>query len=151
HGLEPSERARLDPGRLACADLRPLAAWKALVGDVRTVAPGEQVGYAQRPALTAATRVATLTVGWADGYPSAMSRGGAVLLGGRRCPVLAVSANCTMVDASALPAVAIGDQAVLLGCQGAAEITAAEIAHSAGVSVYQVLAAVPPSVPRLWR
>ncbi len=150
HGLEPSERSRLDADRLARADLRPIATWKALVGDVKTAAAGEQVGYALRPALAGATRVATLTVGWADGYPSAMSRGGAVLLRGRRCPVLAVSANCTMVDASSLDAVAIGDQAVLLGRQAAEEISAAEVAQVAGTSVYHVLAAVPAVTPRCW-
>ncbi|MGC8782194.1 MAG: alanine racemase C-terminal domain-containing protein, partial [Anaerolineae bacterium] len=150
HGLEPSERGRLDADRLARADLRPIAVWKARVADVRTAAAGEQVGYALRPALAAATRVATLAVGWADGYPTAMSRGGAVLLDGRRCPVLAVSANCTMVDVSRLADVAIGDQATLLGGQGAEEITAGEFARMAGTGVYQVLASVPAHTPRYW-
>ncbi len=150
HGLEPSERSRLDADRLARADLRPVVAWKARVGDVKMAAAGEQVGYALRPALAEATRVATLTVGWADGYPAAMGRGGAVLLQGRRCPVLAVSANCTMVDVGRLSAVVIGDEAVLLGQQAAVAITAEEVARIAGVSVYHVLASVPPYTARYW-
>ena len=151
HGLEPSERERMDLRLVTRADLRPIATWKARVGFVRTVAPGEQIGYGYRPALADATRIATLTVGWAAGYPAGMSQGGSVLIQGRRCPVMAVSANSTLVDLTGAPEIAMNDEAVLLGKQGDAEITAAELAHLTGGSVYRLLAAVPHDVPRLWR
>ena len=151
HGLEPSERERMDLRLVARADLRPIATWKARVGFVRTVAPGEQIGYGYRPALADATRIATLTVGWAAGYPAGMSQGGSVLIQGHRCPVMAVSANSTLVDLSGAPEIAMNDEAVLLGKQGGAEITASEMAHLTGSSVYRLLAAVPHDVPRLWR
>ncbi len=151
HGLEPSERSRLDEGLLARADLRPIASWKARVVDVRTVAAGEQIGYGRQPALADPTALATLAIGWADGYPPAMSQGGAVLIAGRRCPVVTVSANCTIVDVSQTRRPAIGDVAVLLGEQSAEAISAAEMAHITGSNVYRLLAAVPEGAARIWR
>ena len=151
HGLEPSERQRMDLRLVERADLRPIAIWKARVGFVKTVAPGEQIGYGFRPVLADATRVATLTVGWAVGYSAGMSQGGAVLIQGRRCPVVAVSANSTLVDLSGAPEIGVNDEAVLLGKQGNAEITAAEMAQMTGGSVYRLLTAVPHDVPRVWR
>lgn len=150
HGLEPSDRDRMDMRLVARADLRPIAAWKARVADVKTIGAGEQIGYGVRPALRAAARIACLTVGWADGYPATMNQGGAVLIAGRRCPVLAVSANTTLVDADLTPDGVVGAEAVLLGCQGAEEISAGEAARIAGSNVYRLLAAVPHSTPRLW-
>lgn len=151
HGLEPSERERMNLRLVERADLRPIAAWKARVGLTKTIEAGEQIGYGLRPALASATRIAILTIGWAAGYPTGMSQGGAVLIQGRRCPVRAVSANSTIVEIGAAPHAAINDEAVLLGQQGGAAITAVEMAHITGNSVYRLLAAVPPDAPRRWR
>lgn len=150
HGLEPSDRGRMDMRLVARADLRPIVTWKARVAAVKMIAAGEQVGYGARPALRAPARIACLTVGWADGYPPAMSQGGAVLIAGRRCPVLAVSANTTLVDVGLAPDAAPGAEAVLLGRQGADEIPAGEVVQIAGSNVYRLLVAVPRSTPRLW-
>jgi alanine racemase len=151
HGLEPSERERMNLRLVAQADLRPIATWKARVGFIKTVALGEQIGYGYRPVLADPIRTAALTVGWATGYPPGMSNGGGVLIQGCRCPVMAVSANSTLVDLSGAPEIAANDEAVLLGKQGDAEITAAEMAHLTGGSVYRLLASVPHDVPRIWR
>jgi alanine racemase len=151
HGLEPSDRERINLRLVERADLRPITTWKARVCFIKTVAPGEQIGYGYRPALADATRVATLSVGWATGYSAGMSHGGAVLIQGRRCPVMAVSANSTLVDLSDAPKIATNSEAVLLGKQGDAEITAAEMAHVTEGSVYRLLAGVPHDVPRVWR
>jgi alanine racemase len=148
-GWEPSERERMDMDLVGQADLQPVATWKTQVGYVKVVPRGEQVGYGRRAPLSQDTPVATLTIGWADGCPPAMGDGGHVLYRGRRCPVLAVSANSTMVDMTGSPEVTIGDEIVLLGKQGSEEITAAEMAQAAG-NVYRLLAAVPPRVPRTW-
>lgn len=150
HGLEPSDRDRMDLRLVARADLRPIATWKARVVAIKMIAAGEQIGYGARPALRAPVRVACLAVGWADGYPPAMSQGGAVLIAGQRCPVLAVSANTTLVDVGPAPGAAPAAEAVLLGRQGAGEIQAGEVTQIAGSNVYRLLAAVPRSTPRLW-
>jgi alanine racemase len=145
-GVAPSPE-RLDPALVARAGLGPVVTWKARVAYVKTVPAGEQVGYGPRPPLAGPLRVATLSVGWADGYAQTLTGGGHVLIGGRRCPILAISANSTMVDVSETAA-ALGDEAVLLGRQGAHVITTGDIAAVIG-SFYRVLATIPPAVPRL--
>jgi alanine racemase len=65
-------------------------------------------------------------------------------------PVVAVSAHSTMVDVTDSPAIAIGDEVVLLGKQGDAEITAVEMARATGESVYHLLATIPREVIRIW-
>jgi alanine racemase len=128
---------------------RPVVTWKARVAYVKRVPRGEQVGYGVRPPLEREATIATLAIGWADGYPQAAQGAAHALLGGRRCPIVAISANSSMVDATGAPGVAIGDAAVLIGRQGHEEIAAAEIAQIVGSS-YRLLAMIPRAVPRLW-
>ncbi len=149
-GVEPSDRARMDMNLVRQADLKPVVTWKTRVGFVKIVSRGEQIGYGVRPALTNDAQIATLTIGWATGYPPAMSARGHVLIQGRRCPVIAVSANSTMVDVTGLSDVAIGEPVVLLGKQGGEEISAVELARVTGESVYRLLSAVPRDAPRTW-
>jgi alanine racemase len=140
---------RLDAAILGRVALRPVVTWKARVAYVKVVPRGDAVGYGPRPVLARDTPIATLAVGWADGYPQTLQGTGHVLLRGRRCPVLAISANSTMVDLSGVDGVAIGDEAILLGASGAERIATEEIAAVIG-SFYRVLAAIPRTVPRVW-
>ena len=80
---------RLDAAIVQRLELRPIVAWKARVAYVKVVPRGECVGYGPRPMLDRDTPIATLAVGWADGYPQTLQNVGHVLLRGRRCPVLA--------------------------------------------------------------
>lgn len=155
-GVAPG-RERLDPRLVGQAGLRRVVTWKARVAYVKVVPRGEQVGYGVRSALERETPVATLAVGWADGYPQTIQGSGHLLLRSRRCPVLSVSANSTMVDLSGLPEIASGEgradapeEGVLLGRQGEEEIGVEELARFAG-SAYRLLATIPASVPRIWR
>ncbi len=148
-GFAPSEPERLDATRLAAADLRPVVTWKTRVAQVKTVAAGGQVGYGEQAPLESDTRVASLMAGWSDGYSGSPQTKSAVLLRGQRCPVIAQSANTTLVDATAIPSVSAGDEAVLLGQQDDASIGADELA-AAGGGVYRMLAGIAPSVPRIW-
>jgi alanine racemase len=140
---------RLDAALVRRLDLRPIVTWKARAAYVKIVPRGECVGYGPRVPLERDTPIATLALGWADGYPQTLQGAGQVLLRGRRCPVLAISANSTMVDTSGVPGVAIDDEAVLLGAQGAERIFAEEIAAVIG-SFYRILATIPRAVPRVW-
>ena len=128
---------------------RPVVTWKARVAYVKRVPRGEQVGYGVRAPLEREAAIATLAIGWADGYPQAAQGTAHVLLGGRRCPILAISANSSMVDATGAAGMAVGDEAVLVGRQGDQEIPAAEIAQIVGSS-YRLLATIPRAVPRFW-
>lgn len=140
---------RLDDAIVRLLDLRPIVTWKARVAYVKVVPRGEYVGYGPRPVLERDTPIATLALGWADGYPQTLQGTGHALLRGRRCPVLAISANSTMVDLTGVAGVAIGDEAVLLGRQDGERIATEEIAAVIG-SFYRVLATIPRSAPRVW-
>jgi alanine racemase len=133
------------------ADLQPIVTWKTRVAYRKVVSRGESIGYGRSPSLMSDRVIATLAVGWADGYPASMSHSGRVLIRGRHYPVVSVTANSTIVDATGLPEVAIGDPAVLLGRQSDEEITAEEMARASGQSVYHLLAAIPRQAPRLWK
>ena len=141
---------RLDADVVARVALQPVVTWKARVALVKRVPAGEQIGYGVRPPVTRETAVATLAVGWADGYHQTLGGVGHVLLRGRRCPIAAMSANSTLVDVTHAPDAAVNDEAVLLGAQGDDRITVDEVAAVIG-SYYRVLAGIPAAVPRLVR
>jgi alanine racemase len=139
----------LDADRVALADLMPVVAWKARIAGIRTLPAGEQVGYGERSPLERDTRVASLMVGWADGYPGSTEHRSHALAGGNRCPVLASSANTTLIDVSAVQSLEPDDEAVLLGRQNGAEIGTEEFARAGG-GVYRMLARIPARAPRIW-
>src|SRR5205807_232325 len=98
------------------ATFRPAMAWKARVVALHRLRPGDRVGYGGEFTAARPTRVATLSVGYADGYSRRLGNRGAVLLRGRRAPVVGrVSMDFTTVDATDLEGVAVGDEACLMG------------------------------------
>jgi alanine racemase len=116
---------------------------------VKTVPAGEQVGYGDRAPLSRETRVASLMVGWSDGYSGSPDAKSSVVIGAKRCRVLALSANTTLVDVTGMASVNAGDEAVLLGRQGNAMIRVEELAPAGG-GVYRMLAGIPAHAPRIW-
>jgi alanine racemase len=147
-GFEPSDRERMNMRLVEQAQLQPIVTWKARIGYRKIVPRGEQVGYGVQPALERDMPIVTVAVGWADGCPPLLSKGGHVLIRGCRCPVLSVSANSTLVDATHAPDAELGEEVVLLGRQGDEEITPYELAQATG-SVYRILATIPHEVPRI--
>ena len=110
------------------ATYRRCLAFKARIGSVNTYPAGSKVGYGHTHTLSAASTLATVTAGYGDGYRRALGRGGTVLLRGVRVPVVdAISMNSMVVDVSSLEGVRPGEEVVLFGRQGAAEITVGEL------------------------
>jgi alanine racemase len=132
------------------ARLRPALTWKARVTLVRDVGPGRGVSYGRTFITERRMRIATLGVGYADGYQRHLTRSGAeVLLHGRRCALLGrVTMDQILVDVSALPEVAEGDEAVLLGAQGTEGILAAELASKAGTIAWEIFTGIGQRVVR---
>lgn len=135
--------------------LRPALSLKARVSFVQEVAAGEGVSYGLRHTFGASTTVATLPLGYADGVARRLfETGGEVLLGGRRCPIVGVvTMDQLMVDAGALaeaggPPVHVGDEAVLIGAQGAEKITVTEWAERLGTIGYEIVCGLSPRLPR---
>jgi alanine racemase len=138
-----------DGSERAIATLRVGFALKARVVRVERMRAGDTVGYGRHFRADAPTWIATLPVGHADGYPRRAVNGGNVLIGGRTYPVIgAVSASHTIVNLGLMTTVRVGDVATLLGPDHA-EIHPNALAAAAGISVYDVLMHLSPSIRRL--
>lgn len=132
-------------------DLRPVMSVRTRVMHVKTMEPGRPISYGRTFVTERPTVVATLPIGYADGFSRRLSNAGSVLIGGRRCPVLGrVCMDLTMVDATGVPGVKVGDEAVVLGRQGGAEVTAEDMAELLGTISYEVLCGVSARVPRVY-
>jgi len=146
YGLYPS-------GRVVHSNLklRPAMSLKAKVAYVKKVPAGYKVSYGCTYTTVNPTVIATLPLGYADGYPRSLSSKGEVLLSGRRVPVIGrVCMDQIMVDAGLTSEVEMGDEAVLIGRQGDEEITADEIAMKIGTINYEVVCMVSYRVPRIY-
>ena len=131
-------------------ELSPVLALKTRVTSLRNLRTGETAGYGHTFTAEAETRLALLPVGYADGFNRLLSNRGHVLVGGRPAPIAGrVSMDQTMVDVTAIPDVAIGDEVVLLGNQGSEVIDAWNLADLADTIPWEVLCAISHRVPRL--
>jgi alanine racemase len=130
--------------------LRPALTWKARVTLVRAVAAGRSISYGRTYVTPRATRIATLGVGYADGYQRHLSGQNAyVLLRGRRCSVVGrVTMDQIMVDVGGGSEVVVGDEAVLIGQQDREEITVGELAKKAGTIPWEIFTGIGPRVAR---
>ncbi len=131
------------------AALSPAMTVEARVTSVRRVPAGTPLGYGGRFVTDRETTVAVLPIGYHDGFRRSFSGRIAVLLGGKRAPVVgAVSMDVTLVDTTDTPA-RRGDRAVCLGRNGGDAITAWELAAAADTIPYEILCGIGPRVPRV--
>lgn len=132
--------------------LRPAMTWKTRIGLVRDMSAGSSISYGRTFITPKMMKVATLTAGYADGYPRHVSnRDVAVLVRGQRCPLLGrVTMDLMMVDVSAVDGVETGDEVVLMGRQGDAEISCAELAERANTITWEITTRVGQRVRRVY-
>lgn len=134
------------------AGLQPVLSWRARVLQVRTVAAGESVGYGMAWQAARASRIAVVAAGYADGLHRAGSGKHKMLVCGQTAPQVGrVCMDMCMLDVTDIPAVQAGDTATLIGTDGAAQITAAQVGQACGTIPYEVLCALSPRVTRLYR
>lgn len=132
--------------------LEPVLRWRTEVVRLKTLSAGHPVGYGRTFRTTRESRIATLPVGYADGYNRLLSNRGEVLVRGRRAPVIGrVSMDLVTVDVTDVPDVQFGDEVVLLGSQASETISAEEIAALTGTISYEVFCNISARVPRLYR
>jgi alanine racemase len=113
-----------------CAQLRPVLSWRARVISVRTIPKGQSVSYGARFRAARPTRVATLSVGYADGYPIGLTNRAPIALHGKLVPQIGrVCMDMLMVDATELPEVQVGDVATLIGQDGTASVRVETLAR----------------------
>lgn len=134
------------------ARLRPVMTLKSCVVLLRDLPAGSSISYGRTFITQRPTRVATLSAGYADGLPRAISgKSATVLIGGRRCPVLGrVTMDLTMADVTEVNDIALGDEAVLIGRQGAGEILASELAERASTIPWEIFTGIGSRVARMY-
>jgi alanine racemase len=143
YGYSPSPAAEF-------AGLRPALSLKSRIVAVRDLQPGEHVSYGGLWTAAVPARIATVPIGYADGYSRRLTGQAEVLIGGRRCPVAgAITMDMIMVDVTAVSA-KIGDDVVLLGSQGDQRIGADELARWGGTIPWEIFTGISKRVPRIY-
>lgn len=145
YGLYPSDEVAK-----AQIELRPTMTWQAEISRVQELPADTLVGYGGTYRTTAPTKVATVPVGYADGYDRHLSNKGVVAFRGHRLPVIGkVCMDQFMVDATGTD-IAVGDQVTLIGRNGEAEVTWEEMAETLGTITYELVCKVAARVPRIY-
>lgn len=148
YGIYPSEKVKKE--RL---DLIPALSWKSHVIHAKEVGPGIGVSYgATYVTEKPMTRIATVSAGYADGYPRALSNQGCVLIHGKKAPIIGrICMDQMMVDVTDIPDVQVEDVVTLVGTDGDETITIEEIANPAARFDYEMLCDISSRVTRVYK
>lgn len=143
YGLLPS------PDFYSGLPLRPALSLKSRVAYLKDVVPGRTISYGRTYSVKEKTRIATIPIGYSNGYCRSLSNKAQVLIRDKRAPVIGiVTMDQIMADVGNIPGVSCGDEVVLIGEQGEEKITATEVAQWAGTISYEVLCKL--NVPRVY-
>lgn len=124
---------------------------KSRVVFLKELPPGRTVGYGRTYTTIRKTMVATIPIGYADGYNRRLSNRGHALVRGTRVPIIGrVCMDQTMLDVTDVPGISVGDEVVLYGRQGDQEIAMEEIEEIVGTISYEIVCAVSKRVPRVY-
>jgi alanine racemase len=139
YGIDPT----LDSGH----NLKPVASLKTVISQIKEVSAGESIGYGRNGRAHTSTTIATIAIGYADGFSRAFSNGvGKVIVRGKRAPVIGnVCMDMTMVDITGIPA-SEGDEVIVFG----KELPIQELAQSVGTISYEILTSTSERVKRIF-
>ncbi len=143
YGYPPSESF---PGKVP---LKPVLSWRTRIIHLKEVPRGTPLSYGGTFVTRRRSRIATLPVGYADGYPRRLSNRAQVLVGGRRAPVVGtVTMDMILADVTDIDALAPGDVVTLIGRDGAETISAWDLARWSDTIAYEILCCIGARVPR---
>ena len=149
YGLYPSEDICAQFSGLY--DIRPAMELITHISHIKTLDAHQGIGYGYTYVTEKSIRVATIPIGYADGYPRALSNRGEVLIHGKRCPILGrVCMDQMMVDITNVPEAKIEDPVVLIGKDGNERITAEEVGEAAYSFNYELVCGIARRVPRIY-
>ncbi len=144
YGVYPS------PEMVARISLRPVLSWKTRILQLKKVPSHTSISYGQTFITKRDSLIATLPIGYADGYPRLLSNRGQALVGGKRAPVAGrVCMDLTMLDVTDIAKAQQGDEVVLLGTQENETISADEMAAWADTISYEILTSIGARIPRI--
>jgi alanine racemase len=145
YGYNPLE------GKTTGADLLPVLSLVTRIVFLKKVPAGVPISYGRTFVTRRESLIATVPIGYADGYSRGLSNKGEALVRGVRAPIAGrVCMDMCMLDVTDVPGVCEGDEAVLIGKQGDQRITADELAHKTGTIPYEVLCGISSRVPRVY-
>lgn len=131
--------------------LKPVLSLKTRIVFLKKIAPGQTVSYNRRFTATRPTRVATLPIGYADGFSRELSNRGHVLVAGRRVPIIGtICMDQTLVDVTDIPSARIGDEVVIYGHQGSQQIRVEEVAELLHTIPYVITSTIGRRVHRVF-
>ena len=132
-------------------ELKPALSLHSRINYMKTVAPGTPLSYGGKYVVQEETRVASVTIGYGDGYSRLLSGKTYALIGGQRYPVVGlICMDQILVDVGMKSSVRLGDRVTLIGCDGSESITAWSIATTLGTIPYEVFCQISPRVPRIY-
>lgn len=145
YGVYPAKRLK------QMIDLKPVMKLKTKIISLKKVPKGTSISYGRTFKCGRESLIATLPIGYADGYSRFLSNKGEVLIRGTKAPIAGVVCmDMVMVDVTEIKGVSLGDDVVLMGSQGKKHITAEEIAEKIGTISYEVLCGISSRVPRIY-
>ena len=132
--------------------LAPSLSLKTRIVFLKKTPAGRSISYGRTYITQRPTIIATLPIGYADGYGRILSNRAKVLVRGQRAPVVGkVTMDQTMIDVGHIEGVSLGDEVVLIGRQGDGEIRCEELARLAGTIPYEIVCSISGRVPRIYR
>lgn len=130
----------------------PILSLKTRIVYLKDVPAGSSISYNRSFIAKEPMKVATLPIGYGDGYLRSLSNKAEVLIGGKRCRVLGnITMDMLMVDVTRVPGAKVGDEVIVVGTQGAQTITLGELAEKAGTIDYELCTLLMPRVPRIYK
>ena len=140
-----------DPNGRRALSVEPVLTLKTRVAQVRTLPAGTTLGYGRTWCLNRPTRVATISAGYADGIPLAISNRGHVIIRGAVCPVIGrISMDYTTVDVTHAPSAAPGDEVICLGGSGKGKVTPDDWGAIKGTHAYEIICSLGNRVERVY-
>jgi len=131
--------------------VRPAMRWVAKISHVKTLPAGREISYGGTYVTTKETRVATVPVGYADGYPRCLSNEGEVLVGGKRVPIIGrICMDQFMIDVTGIPEVTLGTEVTLVGSDGDDCLSMEEVSEKAYSFNYELPCRISRRVPRIY-
>ena len=150
YGIYPFEEKNKEKNKKK-VKLTPALRLNSHISLVKEVEKGTPIGYGSTYITSKPTKVATIPVGYGDGYPRSLSNKGEVLIAGKRCPIIGrICMDQFMVDVTDIPRVKMGDEVVLIGPMGEEAITVDELADISGRFSYEFLCCLTNRIPRIY-
>lgn len=146
YGLSPSSNFNYNN------DFQPVMSLKSKIVNLHTVPPNTPISYGHTYSTRRTSRIATLSVGYGDGYPRILSNNAEVLCHGKRARIVgAICMDLMMIDVTDIPQAKLGDVVTLIGEDGKEKICAEELAQRANTIVYEITSGIGPRVARVFK